>query len=211
MTDRNPDFFSYIVASDSGFAPNPYGGICTLACCKPNIRHRANVGDWIIGTAPSPGKGRLIYAMRVGRGLTFDMYWEQPEYECKKPSKENGCGDNIYKKGPNGALVQVKNQSHSEVHFEKDTHVNRVLISKNFYYFGKEAPEIPVKMQTILHSVQGHKRIRPTDNQYIQASRLIEWLQKNYKPGMLGEPGHPSAKCKLPPMYSNDSPATVTV
>jgi hypothetical protein len=44
------------------------------------------------------------------------MYWEQPVYECKKPSKDNGCGDNIYMKGPNGALVQVRNQSHSEAH-----------------------------------------------------------------------------------------------
>jgi len=209
MTDRKPDFFSYIVTSDNGFAPNPYCGICTLACCKPNIRHSANVGDWIIGTTPSPDNGRLVYAMRVERGLTFDMYWDQPDYECKKPSKENGCGDNIYKKGPNGALVQVKNKSHSEAHFERDTHVNRVLISKNFYYFGKEAPEIPVKMRTLIHSVQGHKRIRPTDNQYIQATRLIEWLQENFKPGMIGEPRQPGAKCKLPPMDSNNLPVTV--
>lgn len=209
MADRDPDFFSYIVASDSGFAPNPYGGICTLACSKPNIRQSANVGDWIIGTAPSPDNGKLVYAMQVGRGLTFDMYWEQPEYEYKKPSKDNGCGDNIYRKGLNGALVQVKNQSHSEAHFERDTHVNRVLISKNFYYFGNKAPEIPLKTQVIIHSVQGHKRIRPADNQYIQATRLIEWLQKNFKPGMIGEPGHPRAKCKLPPMDSNNSPVTV--
>ncbi len=200
MTDRKPDFFSYIVASDNGFAPNPYGGICTLACSKPNIRHSANVGDWIIGTTPSPNQGRLVFAMRVERGLTFDMYWEQAEYACKKPSKGNGCGDNIYKKGTHGGLLQVKNIFHSEAHFERDTHVNRVLISKNYYYFGKEAPEIPIKMKSIIHSIQGHKRIKPTTPEYVQVTRFLEWLQASFKPGMIGEPGQPHAKCKFPAM-----------
>ena len=28
--------YSYIVATDSGFSPNPFHGFCTLACCKPS-------------------------------------------------------------------------------------------------------------------------------------------------------------------------------
>jgi len=80
------------------------------------------------------------------------------------------------------------------------------LISKNFYYFGKEAPVIPPKMKSIIHAVQGHKRIKPTDNEYIQATRLIEWLQENFKRGMNGEPKHQNVKCKLPPMNSNNPP-----
>jgi hypothetical protein len=196
MKDRIPDFFSYIVVTDSGFAPNPYGGICTLACSKPNIRHSANVGDWIIGTTPSPGKGRLVFAMRVEKGLTFDMYWEQQEYECKKPNKENGCGDNIYKRGERGGLVQVENQAHREAQFERDIRVNRVLISKNFYYFGKEAPEIPVKFAPLVSTVQGHKRIKPTSTEYVRVTRFLEWLQDNSKQGMNGEPGYQHAKCK---------------
>ena len=54
MSIRQPDLFSYTVDTDSGFAPNPFGGICTLACCKPKIRQSANVQDWVIGTTPSP-------------------------------------------------------------------------------------------------------------------------------------------------------------
>ena len=34
--------YSYIVAYDSGFAPNPFHGTCTLACCKPTIRRTAH-------------------------------------------------------------------------------------------------------------------------------------------------------------------------
>ena len=42
--------FSYVVARDYGFAPNPFFSTCTLATCKPKIRRTASVGDWIIGT-----------------------------------------------------------------------------------------------------------------------------------------------------------------
>ena len=76
--------------------------------------------------------------------------------------KDNGCGDNIYKKGENSGLIQVKNLSHNEIHFKRDTSVNRVLISKQFYYFGKDAPEIPNKFKRLIHTVQGHKRIKTT-------------------------------------------------
>ena len=30
--------YEYVMTSDSGFAPNPFHGTCTLACCKPKIR-----------------------------------------------------------------------------------------------------------------------------------------------------------------------------
>ena len=49
--------YSYIVARDFGFAPNPFYGFCTLATCKPKIREHASVGDWVVGTgARSSGR-----------------------------------------------------------------------------------------------------------------------------------------------------------
>ena len=42
--------FSYVIEHDLGFAPNPFHGACTLACCKPVIRKRAQLGDYILGT-----------------------------------------------------------------------------------------------------------------------------------------------------------------
>ena len=41
--------FSYVVMHDSGFAPNPFHGHCTLACCKPKIRSQAKAGDIVVG------------------------------------------------------------------------------------------------------------------------------------------------------------------
>ena len=46
MKDR---IFRYVVRFDSGAAPNPFGGWCSLAICKPGIRRTAGVTDWIIG------------------------------------------------------------------------------------------------------------------------------------------------------------------
>jgi len=197
MTDRLPNLFSYIVGTDSGFCPNTYGDMCTIACCKPRIRHYASIGDWIIGTASSPIKEKLIYAMRVSRALTYELYWNYPEYECKKPNKKNIHGDNIYRYSENGTLIQINNQCHSEKHFKTDTSVNRVLISKEFYYFGKEAPEIPEQYRSLIHTGQGHAQIKPTSKKSIAVSEFLIWLRDNFKQGVHGEPAQINVPKKL--------------
>lgn len=57
--------FSYVLARDAGFAPNPFYGVCTLATCKPRIRASAAVGDWIVGTGSGQEDrlGHIVYAM----------------------------------------------------------------------------------------------------------------------------------------------------
>ena len=59
--------YSYIVARDYGFAPNPFYGVCTLATCKPAIRGKAEIGDWVIGTGSKVDQrdGHLVFVMRV--------------------------------------------------------------------------------------------------------------------------------------------------
>ena len=41
--------FRYKLDHDYGLAPNPFGGVITLAVCKGDIRRNKNldVGDWI--------------------------------------------------------------------------------------------------------------------------------------------------------------------
>ncbi len=55
---------SYILTSDTGFAPNPFFRYCTLACCKPQIRRSAEPGDWIVGISRKADGNRIVYAMR---------------------------------------------------------------------------------------------------------------------------------------------------
>ena len=68
--------YSYVLRYDDGVAPNPYGGVCTLAICKPVIRKKAQVGDWVIGTGSFElGLGdTLVYAMKITEVLSFKEY-----------------------------------------------------------------------------------------------------------------------------------------
>ena len=60
------NFYVYVVAKDGGFAPNPFHGVCTLACCKPRIRSRARIGDWVLGLTPK-GPGQSAGLRDAGR------------------------------------------------------------------------------------------------------------------------------------------------
>jgi hypothetical protein len=94
--------YSYVIPRDFGFAPNPFGGFCTLATCKPRIRKAAVKGDWILGTGSAVNKqtGRIVYLMNVDLKLTFDQYWHDARFQFKKPIMNGSLklmyGDNIY-------------------------------------------------------------------------------------------------------------------
>jgi len=182
------DLFSYILAHDSGFAPNPYHGFCTLACCKPVIRRVAQVGDWVMGTASKPDSLKLIYIMKVARALPFDTYFNDPQYRHKKNSPKNPLGDNIYKPVGSGKFKRMPNPLHGPRQELRDLKTNRVLISDHFYYFGDRAPELAPDFGPLIHSTQGHKRIKPGHIHYEGFLSLLEWLQDNFRPGIHGKP-----------------------
>ncbi|MEN8504974.1 hypothetical protein ACOCG7_08955 [Paraburkholderia sp. DD10] len=149
---------SYVVRYDSGFAPNPFYGYCTLATCKPSIRRSASVGDWVVGSGSNDRSvrrgGHLVYAMRVTDTLTFDEYGADSRFGPKKPfrhgSRKQSCGDNIYfRDGPQAPWEQrdsfhsLPDGSLNPDHVCRDTGVNRVLVSDDFIYFGGEGPAFP--------------------------------------------------------------------
>ena len=71
--------FSYRIVHDSGAAPNPFWGRCTLAICKPAIRRAAVPGDWVLATGSlhsSVGdlSHSVVYAMRVDDRMSMEDY-----------------------------------------------------------------------------------------------------------------------------------------
>ncbi|RVD18439.1 MAG: hypothetical protein EOS73_28610 [Mesorhizobium sp.] len=186
-----PNVYMYVVARDFGFAPNPFHGACTLATCKPRIRKTAQIGDWVIGMGGAKLKavGRCIYAMQVTDTLTFDAYWHGPEYLCKRPvrngSRKTIMGDNIYHQ-PAGTTAWVQEDSHhSQIdgspepsNIKNDTQTNRVLISRNFYYFGDAAPAAPNHILTHLGYFNGigHRKFT-----LAKAQPLLDWMHAEYK------------------------------
>jgi len=189
-------FKTYIVARDYGFAPNPFGRYCTLACCKQRIRRNLNIGDWIFGTGSKQKnvEGMLIFAMNVTERMTYQQYWEDPRFEYKKPIMNGSLvqmyGDNIYHKDDNDSWTQ-ENSHHSYEdgtvnghNLERDLSGNYVLISENFYYFGNSAIDIPDNYKDeMCVSGQGHKNV----DQEI-ALGFLSWLSNNYEPGRHDDP-----------------------
>jgi hypothetical protein len=104
--------YSYVVAHDTGFAPNPFFGYCTLACCKPQIRKTAKVGDWVVGLTPKADGNRIVCFMRVDEGITFDEYWSDLRFRQKRPRYNvevvQKCGDNIYEPRGRGKYRQLR-------------------------------------------------------------------------------------------------------
>lgn len=152
---------SYVVRYDSGFAPNPFYGFCTLATCKPDIRRSAGLGDWVVGTGSADKSvrrgGHLVYAMKVEEILRFEDYDADNRFSGKKPyrfgSRKQSCGDNIYHRDPTTNDWLQRDSFHTTAagepnpkHVKRDTGVNRVLISKDFCYFGGYGPVIPEQL-----------------------------------------------------------------
>jgi hypothetical protein len=157
--------YSYVVRYDDGAAPNPFWGYCTLAICKPRIRRVAKVGDWIVGTGSKEnvGNDRLIYAMKITEVMQFEEYWNDKRFEKKIPIGEEGIeslGDNIYYVEKDGLVKQRFPSVHSYQDQCRDLSGKNVLISKSgdFYYFGRNAPRIPVSLSCLVKKGSGHKR-----------------------------------------------------
>ena len=185
--------YSYILRLDTGYAPNPFHGFCTLATCKPKIRKTAKVGDYVIGTG-SKSKGRdgyLVYAMRITETLSLDEYRRDPRFEAKKPEKagcwRNACGDNVYWWNPQ---TNEWNQDEASYHCEydpsHDARTDRVLISEDFIYWGGEGPPIPPEFGgvNVLCTTQGHKCKFP--EQTVRA--FVQWFEQTQERGICGEP-----------------------
>lgn len=157
--------FSYVITNDTGFAPNPFWGYCTLATCKASIRNAAQIGDWIVGLSGKSHGNKLVYAMKVKEKITFEQYFKDPRFDLKKPdpkSQDNKrrCGDNMYYRAKeNMPYKQVRGAFHSPDEFQRDTRSEYVLVSArdDFYYFGKDAKELPSGILQKIVVGRGHR------------------------------------------------------
>lgn len=186
-------YFNYKIARDFGFAPNPFGQYCTLATCKPKIRKAAIIGDWIIGTGTKElgCEHEIIYIMQVSEKLTFQEYWNDARFIYKKPVMNGSLvktfGDNIYHKNEDGEWLQEdSHHSYSDgvlnkLNLDRDTRSNHVLISDNFYYFGKSSLSLPGNYAFIQRT--GFKYLDISDGE-----RIVCFVTSNFNPGLIDDP-----------------------
>ncbi len=195
--------YSYVLDHDYGLAPNPFGGFCTLAVCKSQIRKSGNleIGDWVIGTGSRAIEnvtnrkyiGKLIYAMQVEERMKFNEYWNDERFEYKKPIVNGALntmyGDNIYWMSGQNEWHQLDSAHSNEdgttnlTHLKRDISGENVLISQNYYYFGENAPFIPKELSNVCHFGIGEKLVDP---KYV--TPFLEWLSKGFTNGIHGDP-----------------------
>ena len=198
------NLYSYVLRHDDGFAPNPFHGNLTLATCKPVIRKKAKVGDYIIGTGSKTrnDKNNLMYIMKVDEVLTIEDYANDSRFVNKIPDMNASftlqSGDNIYQF--EGDVVHQRDSLHrkidgtvSEKDKKRDLSGKSVLISRNFVYLGENSVPIPDKFKTtdnksICQLGTGHKKLNKDNLPLI--GEFIEWayaLDPN-KHQILGSP-----------------------
>ncbi|MGF1512766.1 MAG: hypothetical protein ACFB5Z_03595 [Elainellaceae cyanobacterium] len=191
-----PRLFTYTIPVDDGAAPNPFFGMCSLAICKPGIRRVASIDDWIAGlgskNAPSGDlSDRLVYAMRVEEVLTLEDYdqqaqkrWPQRIPDIKSLSLQERLGDCIYDYSNKTAEGEpsLRDSVHGPSNVKTDLGGEKVLISRDFYYFGSRAVRLPESLRPICHANQGH---RSTSNApYV--NEFIAWIRAGgWTPGQL--------------------------
>lgn len=202
MKDRGMKLYSYIVARDFGFAPNPFYGTCTLATCKPDIRAKAKVGDWVVGTGSKSNglNGYIAFAMQVSEILTFNEYWHDQRFLRKRPymhgSLKQAYGDNIYHQDPNSGEWMQADSHHScadgslnRGNLVRDTKSENVLVGEEFYYWGGSGPRIPKLYREwegvdICKNGPSHKCRFPDE----MAADFVAWIRSHGVNGYIGDP-----------------------
>lgn len=194
-----PRIHSYVVRYDSGFAPNPFYGLCTLATCKPDIRKSASINDWVVGSGSNDRSvrrgGHLVYAMRVSATLSFDEYNADQLFQKKKPyrlgSRKQSCGDNIYFRDAKGGSWCQRDSFHSRPtgqmepkHILRDTGVDRVLISDDFVYFGGQGPTFPAALAVLCKIGRG----RSCFDKPQMVGAFVDWIRSLGVSGYQGAP-----------------------
>jgi hypothetical protein len=188
--------FTYVIEHDLGFSPNPFHGVCTLACCKPRIRKNAEIGDYVLGTgAALPNlRGFLTYWMQVDEITTLDAYWQDRRFRHKKPSMLGTTlyryGDNIYHRDGTETYRQeysfhsMEDGSVSTGDLKRDTGTtDKVLIGRNFAFWEKSGVLLPEHLSYF---------VRRERHCYSEAQKaaFLGWLDTHPERGYIDEPAH---------------------
>jgi len=193
---------TYRLDHDLGFAPNPFFGWCSLACCMPQIRRHAKVEDVIIGMAGFSASGlkrihpQVIYWMRVQEAMSFDEYWTDPRFVAKLPDmngpKIRKVGDRTYRRDPASGNWLFEHSMHflpvakqkDGGHVLRDTKVDRLLLANEFTYWGDRGPKVPTHLLGLFPNPRGQKC--PKESPLLD--QLHDLIEVTKPRGVVGDP-----------------------
>lgn len=175
MTAR---MFRYIVKRDSGMAPCIDNGLVSLATCKPQIRRRAKVGDWVAGFLPRPyDRGLLACAGRVAEVLPVGEYEE----------KYRGRSDAVYRERDDGTFERLNPGYHPKPKQQEKDLSGPVLVfdRKASWYFGENAPRLP---EHLIDLAAAGRPIFVKGGTADRIEAFEAWLRGHWEPGVHGTP-----------------------
>jgi len=179
---------TYVVREDTGLAPNPFWGWCTLAVCTPNrMGVRLRTGDVIAGSLTKARGHAFLFAMIVDEVLDLDAYFHDRRFNKKKPDLRGDwmarCGDNFYSRGLNG-WVQHKNPWHwGEQYKLRDTRHAVAFAGERFWYRGQLATALPMEFQRLFGG-RGVRITRDADT----VGAFVDWVARSIPEGVGGLP-----------------------
>lgn len=174
------DVYSYTATFDTGFAPHVSKGLLSLACCKPRIRQKIKVGDFLVAFygVSQPRKKfayALMYVARVTEVLTLKEY----------AASHTGRVDCVYDEN----LQQLKNPFHGSKHVKRDLSGVNVALSVDFVFFGDKNVRIAQKYECMIKKGPGHK-VRENDKLRAQFPAVFRALKEEWGEGVLGKHLH---------------------
>ncbi|NIZ46629.1 hypothetical protein PVA44_04960 [Entomospira nematocerorum] len=201
--------YSYIVAEDNGYSPNPFWGVLTLPWCKPPLRKAiatfasnkntsdiTALGIWLVGLSrkQKDGSNHIIFIAQITEILSHHDYFIA--YPSKRPNMDSSyahihhVGDNAYyfdeKSGIYESIPSV--HSNDDAMQQRDLSIPSVLISKHFLYYGSNSLPLPSNLIE-LKVGQGFKSTFSNDTK----ATLYDYIQTNQNNGypsgqVLGRP-----------------------
>ena len=193
---------TYVIAVDSGAAPNYDAPCTTLAVCKPRIRRAAEPGELVLAFAGhklNPHEPHtVVWAGVVSEKLSFADYWNDKRFAGKKPDR-NATPDNFYRPTPEGGLRWVDNPVHFPEQAEHDINGQFVLAFKPAWRFGANGPPLPDSFG--LRMVGGRRGERIHDLTDTEWRRLKTWLDMSARASSdddVPAPCVPARRCTAP-------------
>jgi hypothetical protein len=189
--------YLYKLTSDRGGAPCALApapneaALLTLAICKPAIRRTAQPGDRILGIS-SHALARsddyplnaVIYAAIVAQGIDAREYFLPDGPFTTRPD----CIYEFHQHLGTAAHTGRTNLHRHEAHILKDLgrypfyRNGRVLLCRDFRYFGAAAPRIPTRLHLLNQAAetlgQGHRVYTTQDPESRDAEVLFRHLWK---------------------------------
>lgn len=163
--------------------PIHFGALALFVICKPIVRRKAQIGDWVVGTGSKNSPignigGKVVYAMKVTEKMTmqdYDSYTKRilPKKIPKIRSRDwrSKLGDSIYDFYASSP-PKLRESVHTEENKARDLRGEYALLSKEFFYFGDKPQVLPNILKPIVKEGQGHKG--PSNADYVDD--FLKWL-----------------------------------